>query len=69
MLTATKIRIYPNANQTAALSKVFGSTRWLWNNSLAKSQETYKETGKGLSHFALNNRLPEIKKDFQGLIL
>jgi len=67
MLTATKIRIYPNAKQEESLAKAFGCARWLWNNSLAETQKVYKETGKGLSHFDLNNRLPELKKEHEWL--
>ena len=63
MLTATKIRIYPNTAQAEALAKAFGCARWLWNISLAETQAVYKETGKGLGQFALNNRLPELKKE------
>ncbi len=67
MLTATKIRIYPNAAQVEALAKAFGCARWLWNNSLAETQIVYKETGKGLGQFALNKRLPELKKEYPWL--
>ncbi len=67
MLTATKIRIYPNTIQAEALAKAFGCARWLWNNSLSKTQTVYRETGKGLSQFALNNRLPELKKEYPWL--
>lgn len=62
MLSATKIRIYPNAAQEEILSKSFGCARWFWNNSLNEIQKVYKETGKGLGQFALNARLPELKK-------
>lgn len=67
MLTATKIRIYPNAKQEEALAKAFGCARWLWNNSLAETQKAYQETGKGLGQFALNARLPELKKEYEWL--
>lgn len=67
MLTATKIRIYPNISQIEALTKAFGCARWLWNNSLAETQTVYKETGKGLGQFALNNRLLKLKKEYPWL--
>ena len=67
MITATKIRIYPDTQQVEKLAKAFGCARWLWNNSLNKSQKTYQETGKGLGHFALNNRLPDLKKSVDWL--
>ena len=67
MLTATKIRIYPTAKQEESLAKAFGCARWLWNNSLAETQKVYQETGKGLGQFALNKRLPELKKEYEWL--
>jgi putative transposase len=67
MLTATKIRLYPDASQVEKLAKAFGCVRWLWNNSLAETQKRYQETGKGLGQFALNNRLPTLKKEFDWL--
>ena len=62
MIAATKIRIYPDAKQTEKLAKAFGCARWVCNNSLNESQKTYQETGKGLGHFSLNNRLPVLKQ-------
>jgi putative transposase len=67
MLTATKIRIYPTAEQEEALAKAFGCARWLWNNSLAETQKVYKATGKGLGQYALNMRLPGLKKEYEWL--
>jgi len=67
MLTATKIRIYPTPAQEESLAKAFGCARWLWNNSLAQIQKQYLATGKGLGQFALNNRLPALKKEFEWL--
>lgn len=61
MLTATKIRIYPTAQQAEKLTKAFGTARWYWNNSLAETQKVYQETGKGLGQFQLNARLPILK--------
>lgn len=67
MFQATKIRLYPNNKQIQALAQSFGCARWFWNNSLVQTQTTYKETGKGLGQFALNKRLPELKKEFDWL--
>lgn len=67
MLTATKIRIYPDAAQVDKLAKAFGCARWYWNNSLAETQKTYQETGKGLGQYALNARLPGLKKELPWL--
>ena len=67
MINATKIRIYPNANQEESLAKAFGCARWYYNNSLAEIQKVYQETGKGLGQFALNSRLPGLKKEYEWL--
>ena len=67
MLIATKIRLYPDPAQVEKLAKAFGCARWLWNNGLNETQKVYQETGKGLGQFALNNRLPVLKKEFDWL--
>jgi putative transposase len=67
MLTATKIRIYPNAVQAEKLAKAFGSARWYWNNSLAETQKVYQETGKGLGQYQLNARLPQLTSEIAWL--
>lgn len=67
MIRVVKVRIYPNRLQEQALSKIFGCTRWLWNHHLDQTNQAYKETGKGLSHFDMNNRLPKLKKEFEWL--
>ncbi len=67
MITATKIRIYPDTQQEEKLTKAFGCARWFWNNSLNETQKLYQETGKGLGQFALNARLPKLKQEFDWL--
>ena len=67
MLTATKIRIYPNSTQADKLAKAFGCARWYWNNSLAETQKVYMATGKGLGQFQLNARLPQLKSEITWL--
>ena len=67
MLAVIKIRIYPKPEQVSKLAQAFGSARWLYNNQLEATQKVYKETGKGLSQFAMNNRIPELKKEFEWL--
>ncbi|MEG4487688.1 RNA-guided endonuclease TnpB family protein [Microcoleus sp. D2_18a_B4] len=67
MKHAVKVRIYPTDEQQEALSKAFGCARWFWNNSLAQTNQIYKETGKGLSQQGMNDRLPGLKKEFEWL--
>jgi putative transposase len=67
MITAIKIRIYPDTQQVEKLAKAFGCARWFWNNSLAETQKVYQESGKGLGQYALNARLPKLKTEFDWL--
>ncbi|MBD2035312.1 IS200/IS605 family element transposase accessory protein TnpB [Phormidium sp. FACHB-592] len=67
MLKATKVRIYPTAEQVSQLSKDFGATRWLWNQSLSLMSQTYKETGKGVSAYDMKKRIPALKQEFEWL--
>jgi putative transposase len=67
MKHAVKIRIYPTDEQQVSLSKAFGCARWFWNNSLAQTNQLYKQTGKGLSQQGMNDRLPVLKKEFEWL--
>ncbi|AFZ53787.1 transposase, IS605 OrfB family [Cyanobacterium aponinum PCC 10605] len=62
MLKVIKIRIYPDSSQKLALAKAFGSCRWLWNHFLNLMNETYKQTGKGLSGYDVKKLIPELKK-------
>ena len=67
MLTATRIRLYPTPEQQQKLAVQFGCARWVWNDALALTQQTYRETGKGLSYHALAVRLPKLKQEFEWL--
>lgn len=67
MLNATRIRIYPSKRQAQALAVQFGCARWAWNEALAKSQELYRATGKGLNYHAMAVRLPKLKQEYEWL--
>lgn len=67
MLNATCIRLYPSDEQKSSLSVQFGCARWVWNNALEVSQELYRTTGKGFNYYAMNARLPKLKKEFEWL--
>ena len=67
MLKATKIRLYPTAEQREPLSKQFGCARWIFNYGLDLSQKTYRETGKGLSYYTLAMGLPKLKQEHEWL--
>lgn len=51
---AFEIRLYPNLEQEQKLMKTFGSCRFVYNNSLAQMQKTYKENGKSKNRLYLN---------------
>ncbi|MEG4046543.1 RNA-guided endonuclease TnpB family protein, partial [Microcoleus sp. Pol17_C1] len=67
MYKAYKYRIYPTDEQEVLLSKSFGCARWFWNYALNLCQETYKNTGKGLSRAYIQGLLPVLKKEYEWL--
>jgi putative transposase len=69
MLKAVKVRLYPNSHQQKALSQSFGNCRWLWNYCLNLMNETYKETGKGLSGYQVKKQIPQLKCEYEWLKL
>jgi len=62
MLNALKVRLYPNKEQEVALAKNFGCCRLVWNYYLEKTNNQYKETGKGLSYCEMAAYLTQLKK-------
>lgn len=64
---AYKFRIYPTKEQEILINKTFGCSRFVFNYFLAKWNETYKETGKGLSYGVCSSELPNLKKELSWL--
>lgn len=62
MFRAVKVRIYPTEQQKISLAQAFGTTRWVWNHFLALTNQTYKETGKGIAKYDMIKQLPKLKK-------
>nr|WP_245562027.1 helix-turn-helix domain-containing protein [Stanieria cyanosphaera] len=62
MLKVVKVRLYPDTQQKQQLAKAFGSCRWVWNYFLNLMNETYQDTGKGLSGYDIKKMLPTLKK-------
>ena len=60
---AYKFRIYPTKEQEVLIVKTIGCSRFVFNHFLAKWNETYKETGKGLSYGVCSSELPNLKKE------
>jgi putative transposase len=69
MLKVVKVRLYPNTEQQQSLEQSFGNCRWLWNYCLNLMNETYKETGKGLSGYDVKKLIPQLKKEHEWLSL
>lgn len=61
---AYKFRIYPTKEQEILINKTFGCCRFVYNHFLAKWNETYKETGKGLTYNTCSAQLPQLKREF-----
>ena len=64
---AQKIRLYPTSEQQQLLAKAMGCCRFWWNHALNICNQTYKETGKGISRSGLNALLPKLKKEHEWL--
>ena len=69
MLRVVKVRLYPNTEQKQLLEQSFGNCRWLWNYSLNLMNETYENTGKGLSGYEVKKLIPGLKKENECLKL
>jgi putative transposase len=63
MHRAIKVRLYPTAKQATQLDQVMGCARWWYNFALNLCNQTYKETGQGMSRSAINSYLPKLKKE------
>ena len=59
---AYKFRLYPNKEQAILINKTIGCSRFVYNHFLNQWNETYKETGKGLSYGKCSAQLPSLKK-------
>lgn len=62
MLKVVKVRIHPTEQQKVSLLQAFGTTRWVWNHFLSLTNQTYKETGKGIAKYDMIKQLPKLKK-------
>ncbi|MCM3067856.1 IS200/IS605 family element RNA-guided endonuclease TnpB [Priestia flexa] len=60
---AYKFRIYPNKEQEILIAKTIGCSRFVFNHFLAKWNDTYKETGKGLTYNSCSSQLTQLKKE------
>ncbi len=61
------MRLYPTTEQKQYLAQSFGCCRWYWNYSLNLANQSYKETGKGLSRGKIQALLPSLKQEHEWL--
>lgn len=61
---AYKFRIYPNKKQEILIAKTIGCSRFVFNRFLTRWNDTYKETGKGLTYNSCSAELTQLKKEF-----
>src|SRR5690625_550768 len=60
---AYKFRIYPTKEQETLIAKTIGCSRFVFNRFLGRWNDTYKETGKGLTYSSCSAELTKLKKE------
>ena len=60
---AYKFRIYPTKEQEILIAKTIGCSRFVFNRFLGRWNDTYKETGKGLTYKSCSAELTKLKKE------
>jgi putative transposase len=67
MHKAFKFRLYPNEEQATLINKSIGCSRFVFNHFLAKWNEAYEQTKKGLTYNACSQLLTALKKEMEWL--
>lgn len=69
VLKAFKMRIYPNQIQKIHLKQTFGCARFVWNQMLDMQTKRYLNNPKApyLNNYAMNNLLPQLKREYPWL--
>jgi putative transposase len=67
MHQAFKFRLYPTLEQATLINKSIGCCRFVFNHFLAQWNETYQQTGKGLSYHTCSSQLTQLKKEINWL--
>ena len=62
MILAKKVRIYPTKEQEQKLWPSVGTARFIYNYTLAKQEENYKNGGKFISDGIIRKELTQLKK-------
>lgn len=64
---AHRFRIYPTKEQEVLIAKTIGCSRFVFNRYLAMWQDTYRDTGKGLTYGTCSADLTRLKKELHWL--
>lgn len=67
MHKALKFRLYPSKEQAILINKTIGCSRFTFNHFLAKWNEQYEQTKKGLTYSTCSKWLTELKKEREWL--
>ncbi|SDW76984.1 putative transposase [Marininema mesophilum] len=67
MHKAFKFRLYPTEEQAILINKSIGCSRFVFNQFLARWNEAYDSTGKGLTYSACSSQLTHLKKEMEWL--
>ena len=65
MITSLKVRLEPNNKQNSKLFQCSGTARFIYNWTLARQEENYKNGGKFISHNDLRKEITQLKKTEQ----
>jgi putative transposase len=67
MLKAFKYRLYPTKKQANQFNHHIGSCRFVYNWALDTKIKTYEQTGKSISRYELNKKMPALKEQYEWL--
>src|SRR5690625_6765653 len=59
--------IYPSKKQTESIKKTMGCRLFVFKHFLALWNDSYKETGKGLTYHSCSSKLPTLKNEYEWL--
>ena len=62
MILAKKVRLYPTKEQEQKLWQSVGTARFIYNYTIAKQEENYKNGGKFISDGVIRKELTQLKK-------
>ena len=65
MIQGIKVRLEPNNKQKTKLFQYAGTARFIYNWTLAKQEENYKNGGKFINDGDLRKELTQLKKQQQ----